>query len=109
MLHDFLGFAAKCSLVTAEAWVETVGFLAALATLATFAQTAIIPMRATAIVANACFIAYGVGGGHLPILALHLLLLPVNLYRLNGLIAARRAESRTETARLGAATRVGPA
>ena len=59
-----------------------VGFAAAVMTLATFAQRSMLPMRVSAILANAFFIAYGWLGPLYPVLCLHLVLLPVNIYRL---------------------------
>ena len=61
---------------------DGIGFLAALFTLLTFVQTAVVPMRLAAIAANLSFISYGVLAGCLPVLVLHLILLPVNGFRL---------------------------
>jgi hypothetical protein len=57
-------------------------FIAAFFTLLTFVQAAVAPMRLAAIGANVSFIAYGVFAGSQPVLVLHLILLPVNAYRL---------------------------
>ena len=45
-----------------------------------------LPMRIFALGANVCFIAYGVMGWFMPVLVLHLVLLPINLLRLRTLI-----------------------
>lgn len=66
-------------------WLDAVGFMAGALTLATFAQTSIKSMRFTAIVANLCFLTYGIAGGFVPIFILHGLLLSINLVRLRGL------------------------
>lgn len=61
---------------------DGVGFLAAVLTLLTFLQTAVVPMRLAAVAANLSFISYGVLADCLPVLVLHLILLPVNGFRL---------------------------
>ena len=62
--------------------LDVVGFAAAVMTLAAFAQRSMLPMRVSAILANVFFIAYGWLGPLYPVLCLHLVLLPVNIYRL---------------------------
>lgn len=62
--------------------VDVFGFGAAGATLATFAQRRMLPMRVSALAANVLFIGYGALGPFYPVLVLHALLLPVNLWRL---------------------------
>lgn len=86
-------------------WIEAVGFLAAALTLATFAQTAMIPMRLTAIAANLCFISYGALGSYMPVLALHVALLPLNAIRLWPLLrtVVGAGASRQGVTHLGAA------
>jgi hypothetical protein len=73
---------------------DLLGWVASLLTLITFAQTSMIPLRVTAILANVFFIAYGAMGDFLPVLTLHAVLLPLNSVRLVahiGTSAARRA------------------
>jgi hypothetical protein len=67
-------------------WIDIFGYAASGLTLATFAQRTMLPMRILAIGAHLCFIGYGAMGMYLPVLALHLVLLPVNLARLRTLI-----------------------
>jgi hypothetical protein len=55
------------------------GFAAAAATLMTFAQSETRALRLWAICANGLFIAYGWLGGHLPVLLLHFVLMPINV------------------------------
>jgi hypothetical protein len=62
--------------------VDCLGFLASGATLYTFAQKRMLPMRASAITANIFFIAYGALGPFYPVLILHVVLLPLNIKRL---------------------------
>ena len=59
-----------------------VGFAAAGLVLATFCMRSMSALRCVAIASNLAFIGYGYLGGLAPILLLHALLLPVNVYRL---------------------------
>ena len=62
--------------------VEAVGYLASALVLITFYMKDMIPLRVAAICSNVAFLAYG-GGLHLaPVIFLHSLLLPLNLWRL---------------------------
>jgi hypothetical protein len=85
--------------------VEALGWLAAGLTLFAFSQRSMIPLRLTALGSNVSFIAYGVASGSLPILALHLVLLPCNLHRLGQLLSDRIRQRRHGATGLG----VGPA
>ena len=67
-------------------WIGVLGYAASGLTLATFAQRSMLPMRILALGANVCFIGYGAMGWFMPFLALHLVLLPINLVRLSTLI-----------------------
>jgi hypothetical protein len=62
--------------------IDGIGFAAAGLVLATFSMRSMIALRWVAIASNLAFIAYGYHGGLAPILALHVLLLPINVYRL---------------------------
>lgn len=70
-------------------WVDVLGYAASGLTLATFAQRTMLPMRILALGANVCFIGYGSMGMYMPVLVLHLVLLPVNLVRLRTLVSQR--------------------
>jgi CRP-like cAMP-binding protein len=61
--------------------VEITGYVASALVLATFWMRTMIPLRIVALGSNIAFITYGLVGGLMPILALHLVLLPLNLYR----------------------------
>jgi hypothetical protein len=63
---------------------DFVGFLAGGMTVAAFGFRHMLALRCSAIAANLLFIAYGLMLGLVPILALHCLLLPLNLIRLRG-------------------------
>ena len=72
-------------------WIDVLGYAASGLTLATFAQRSMVPMRILALGANVCFIGYGAMGVYLPVLILHLVLLPINLVRLRTLVAELNA------------------
>ena len=67
-------------------WIDVLGYAASGMTLATFAQRTMLPMRIMALGANICFIGYGAMGWFMPVLTLHLVLLPINLVRLRTLV-----------------------
>jgi CRP/FNR family transcriptional regulator, cyclic AMP receptor protein len=80
-------------------YVELLGWAAAGFTLLTFSMRTMLPLRMSAIVSNVFFISYGAVGGLTPVLVLHLLLLPFNIWRLVELLRTRRS---IERARRGA-------
>jgi hypothetical protein len=77
-------------------WVDVFGYAASSLTLATFAQRSMLPMRWLALCANVCFIAYGTLGMYMPVLVLHLVLLPINLVRLHALTVERTAGAKKQ-------------
>jgi len=60
---------------------EMVGYIAAGLVLATFSMRTMIPLRLLGISSNVAFIAYGFMAGLAPVVALHAILLPLNIYR----------------------------
>ena len=62
--------------------VEGIGYLAASLVLAAFCMRSMDALRLAAIASNIAFIAYGYFGHLVPVLLLHALLLPINIYRL---------------------------
>jgi hypothetical protein len=68
---------------------EVVGWLAAGLALLTFSMRSMIGLRLAALGAKLCFIAYGGLSGLYPVLVLHVLLVPCNLYRLIELLRDR--------------------
>ncbi|RDI57977.1 hypothetical protein [Microvirga subterranea] len=72
--------------------IDALGYAASLLTLVTFAQRTMLPMRIMAIGANICFIGYGAMGQFMPVLMLHLILLPINLARLRMLLRQSECE-----------------
>jgi hypothetical protein len=63
-------------------FAEIAGYVAAGLVLATFSMRTMIPLRFVGIASNVAFIVYGFVGGLYPVLFLHALLLPLNVYRL---------------------------
>ncbi len=61
---------------------DWVGWLASALVLATFCMRGMVGLRLTAIASNLAFIAYGASAGIDPVLMLHVLLLPLNAWRL---------------------------
>jgi hypothetical protein len=85
-------------------WIDVLGYAASGLKLATFAQRSMLPMRILALGANVCFIGYGAMGWFMPVLALHIVLIPINFVRLRTLVAefnagtdGARHEAVTET------------
>jgi CRP/FNR family cyclic AMP-dependent transcriptional regulator len=63
-------------------WTEALGYVAALAVLATFCMKTMRPLRIVALFSNVVFALYGYVDALYPVLALHLILFPINLVRL---------------------------
>jgi CRP/FNR family cyclic AMP-dependent transcriptional regulator len=62
-------------------WVEATGYLASALVLATFCMKTMIPLRVAAVCSNLAFIVYGFWDGLYPVLVLHAILLPLNVWR----------------------------
>jgi CRP/FNR family cyclic AMP-dependent transcriptional regulator len=71
------------------------GWAAAGLTLLAFSCTGVLRLRIVALAANAAFIAYGVSSQLWPVVALHLVLVPVNLWHLR---QARRSATAGQAA-----------
>jgi hypothetical protein len=65
-----------------RAAAELVGYLASALVFTTFYMKTLTPMRLVAIASNVAFISYGYLGDMHPILVLHSVLLPLNIWRL---------------------------
>lgn len=63
-------------------WVDLVGYLASGLVVLTFYMGDMISLRVAAIFSNVAFLAYGVGLGLGPVVLLHGILLPLNVWRL---------------------------
>ena len=66
----------------AMSWIDFLGFSASLAVLASFSMNTIVPLRVLALASNVLFMSYGFFGRLYPVLLLHLILLPINLFKL---------------------------
>jgi CRP/FNR family transcriptional regulator, cyclic AMP receptor protein len=66
----------------AMTWIESCGYLASLLVLVTFCMHTMLTLRAVAICSNMAFVVYGIEAGVYPVLALHVILLPVNVAHL---------------------------
>lgn len=62
-------------------FIDIIGFVASALVFLTFCMRTLLPLRLAAIASNIFFIAYGFAAGLIPILALHLLLFPMNVWR----------------------------
>lgn len=60
---------------------DSIGWLAASLTLLTFSMRSMMALRIAAMAANICFIVYGTLSHLYPVVTLHVLLLPCNLFR----------------------------
>ncbi len=78
---------------------DAIGYLAASLVLVTFCMRTMNNLRYVAIASNLAFIVYGYCGDLMPVLLLHLVLLPVNIRRLTELAAPRRAAPTSATLR----------
>ncbi len=66
-----------------------VGYVAAALVLATFCARKMVPLRSLAIASNVAFIAYAISAHLWPILSLHGVMLPLNIWRLRQAAAVR--------------------
>ncbi len=79
-------------------WMDSLGYLGGLLTLATFSMTTMLRLRMVGIAANFAFISYGVLAHVYPVMLLHIALLPLNLWRLNQLLQLTRLIENASTA-----------
>ena len=61
--------------------VDAIGWIAAGLTLLAFSMRAMLPLRLAGMAANVAFITYGIAEQIYPVIVLHMLLLPCNLFR----------------------------
>jgi len=64
-------------------WVQLAGYLASLLVFSTFYMKTMIPLRSVAIASNVAFLTYGYFASLYPVFLLHVVLLPLNIYRLH--------------------------
>lgn len=75
---------------------EWLGYLASMLVLVTFCMRGMVWLRAVAIASNVAFIAYAALVGIGPVMLLHVLLLPMNAYRLSQALHERRQHRASE-------------
>jgi hypothetical protein len=63
-------------------WIDLLGYAASGSVLITFCMDKMIPLRSAAICSNILFATFGALAHVYPVLALHLILFPVNCFRL---------------------------
>jgi hypothetical protein len=76
---------------------EPIGYLASALVLTTFCMRRMVVLRAVAIASNLAFISYGALAEIDPVLLLHALLLPTNIYRLMQAIHDERSSKTVDT------------
>jgi hypothetical protein len=76
---------------------EPIGYLASVLVLTTFCMRRMVVLRAVAIASNLAFISYGALADIDPVLLLHALLLPTNIYRLMQAIHDERSSRTVDT------------
>lgn len=80
-MADFIGYITHLRLA------EVIGYIAAALVFATFSMKTMVPLRVVGICSNVFFIAYGYLNPAYPLLVLHCLLLPLNIYRLQQMLS----------------------
>lgn len=74
-------------------FTDTLGYIASFLVLLTFSMRTMVPLRIVGILSNVFFFAYGYYSGALPVLLLHAVLLPLNIFRLHQILSlVRRIE-----------------
>ncbi len=80
-MADFLGY------FTHMRFAEVLGYIAAALVFTTFSMKTMVPLRIVGICSNVFFIAYGYLNPAYPLLVLHCLLLPLNIFRLREMLS----------------------
>jgi CRP/FNR family transcriptional regulator, cyclic AMP receptor protein len=65
---------------------EVIGYGAAFAVFLTFYMKTMVPLRITGLIGNVCFLTYGYLDSAFPVLVVHLILLPLNAFRLRQML-----------------------
>jgi hypothetical protein len=77
--------------IAREIDMQLIGLLAGGCVLATFCMQSMVALRAFAIASNVLFIVYGASADLLPIVLLHVILLPINGWSLGTIVGGRPA------------------
>lgn len=78
-----------------ESQVELIGYVGALLVFLAFWMRRMVPLRIVAIGSNVAFLGYGLATGATPVWVLHVVLLPLNLWRLQERLRILREVRRT--------------
>ena len=81
-------------------WIDSVGFLASAAVLTSFCMKRMIALRIVALISNILFAGYGYLDHLYPVLTLHLILFPINCFRLHEL-RGKSSLAGTQHSRIG--------
>lgn len=79
-------------------WIEIIGWLASILTVASYSVSTMMPLRLLAISSSVCFIAYSFTLQLWPLLAMELILLPINTYRFWQVLSLRGKLTRAAAA-----------
>lgn len=82
--------------LSAVEWIEVVGWLASLTTVAAYSVKAMMPLRILAIASSLFFTVYALVLQIWPLLAMEMILLPINFYRLWQILSLRSRLDRAE-------------
>jgi hypothetical protein len=74
-------------------WIDGIGFLASAAVLATFCMKRMIALGIVALISNILFAGYGYLDHLYPVFTLHLILFPINCFRLHELLGKSSSSS----------------
>lgn len=78
-------------------FTDALGYAASFLVLLTFSMRTMVPLRVVGILSNIFFFAYGYYSGALPVLLLHAVLLPLNIFRLHQILSlVRRIEDASQ-------------
>jgi hypothetical protein len=75
-----------------DVWIETIGFLGTGCAISAYAMRRMLPLRIAAVLSSLFFFAYGALIGSAPMIAMELILLPVNGLRLFELVREGRGD-----------------
>ena len=81
--------------------VEVLGWAAALLTFLTYSQKTMLRLRVLAILSNICFVIWSLDNGIYPTLALHVMLFPMNVWRLFEILRMKHRAVAARENRLG--------
>lgn len=74
-------------------WVELLGFVGSGCTVAAYAMREMVALRTAAVLSSLAFLGYGTLTGSLPLVAMELVLVPINGLRLVEALRARRLQA----------------